>query len=132
MNDLIEIISEIFFDVLHNIGYFVKNNLMNIANVLNLLIPFLMFFVGQDVGIREGKISIAPEIIILVFCLILVFYLKAIANKTGKGLTIPIPKKRFTEVDDDGEVSIEHARLQELLLYVADLEDWLERKGINK
>ena len=36
----------------------------------------------------------------------------------------------FTEVDDYGEVSIPNNRIQELILYLADLEDWLERKGL--
>ena len=56
--------------------------------------------------------------------------LRSYANKIGKGTTIPVPDKRFTEVDDYGEVSIPNNRIQELILYLADLEDWLERKGL--
>ena len=124
------IVLEIFTDVFHNIKYFIKNNLMNIANVIYLLIPFLVYFIGQEVALKEGKLCISPEILIPIFLLILVFFLKSLANKIGKGITIPIPKKRFTQVDDDGEVSIENRRIQELLLYTADLEDWMERKGM--
>ena len=75
-------------------------------------------------------LSVGGEIFIpLIFC-ILIFFIKSYANKIGKGTTIPIPNKRFTEEDDDGEVSIENRRIQELILYTADLEDWLERKWL--
>ena len=124
------ILIDITLDVIRNILYFVKQNLINFANILDFTIPFLMFFIGQNVALREGKILISPEIIIPLFAFILIFYLKSIADKIGKGITIPIPNKRFTEVDDDGEVSVENARLQEMLLYMADLEDWLNRKGL--
>ena len=30
---------------------------------------------------------------------------------------------------DDDEVDVEYDRVNDLLLYVADLEDWLEREG---
>lgn len=125
-----KIIVEITKDVIRNIAYFFKQNLMNIANTIDFVVPYLMFFIGQNVALREGKISISPELIIPLFVFILIFYVKSIANKIGKGITIPIPNERFTEVDDDGEVSIKHERIQELLLYTADLEDWLERKGL--
>lgn len=132
MKRLIEVTAEIFFDVLSNIRYFIKNNLVNIADTVELIIPFMMFFIGQDVSLREGKLSITWELILPVLFFVLVFYLKSIANKIGKGITIPVPQKRFTQVDDDGEVSIENKRIQELILYLADLEDWFERKGYYK
>ena len=125
-----KILIDITRDVLNNIAYFVKNNLMNIASFLTNISPYVALFIGQNAALKTGKIHVGPEIAILIFLSIVTFYLKSIANKIGKGITIPIPVKRFTEVDDDGEVSIEHARIQELLLYVADLEDWLERKGL--
>ena len=58
------------------------------------------------------------------------YYFKLYANKIGKGETPPVPAKRFTSDDGDGEVSVEHSRLQEMLLFVNDYEKWLERKGL--
>lgn len=43
----------------------------------------------------------------------------------------PIPAKRFTSESRDGEVSIEKNRLQEMILYVSEVEDWLESSGFD-
>lgn len=128
----LKIIVEIILDVLHNISYFIESNLLNIANTINFVIPYAMFYFGQDVATKEGKVIIHPMILIPLFTFIITFFIKSIANKLGKGITVPVPDKRFTEVDEDGEVSVENNRLQELLLYVADVEDWIERKGLSK
>lgn len=130
MKNIIKIVVDITHDVLANIAYFVKSHLTNIASFINLLSPYVMLFVGQSTAIEAGKIHIGLELIIPLLFAIVTFYLKSIANKIGKGVDVPLPDRRFTQVDDDGEVSIENSRLQELLLYTADLEDWLERKGL--
>jgi hypothetical protein len=124
MSTLLNIIREVTLDALRNIAYFIKNNLINLANVLNFILPFGMYFIGQ-----HNK-TIGWEICIPLVCALVIYYIRSTANKLGKGITIPVPDERFTEVDDDGEVSIKHDRVQELLLYTADLEDWLERKGL--
>lgn len=43
----------------------------------------------------------------------------------------PVPVKRFTSESRDGEVSIEKNRLQEMILYVSEVEDWLESSGFD-
>lgn len=123
---LLRIIVEITVDILRNVAYFVKNNLTSFAYVLNLALPYTMYFIGRNVG----DSSIGAEVCVPLVFIIVIYYLKSTANKLGKGISIPVPTKRFTQVDNDGEVSIEHKRVQELLLYTADLEDWLERKGL--
>lgn len=122
MKKFFKILYEITVDAFATFILFIENNLLNFANVLNLLLPFVMYFIAG------GNLSWKLIIPVIVFTLI--YYARNIANKVGKGITVPIPEKRFTEVDDEGEVSVEHKRLQEMLLYVADLEDWLERKGL--
>ena len=49
------------------------------------------------------------------------------ANPNGDPLDGNRPRINY---DDYGEVSIPNNRIQELILYLADLEDWLERKGL--
>lgn len=126
----IRFIGEITFDAFNNIIYFIQNNLILFANILNMILPYLMYFLGQALVVERNEVAVGGEIFIPTLFIIMIYYLKSSANKLGKGITIPIPDKRFTEVDDDGEVSVEHKRIQELLLYVADLEDWMERKGL--
>lgn len=132
MKRLCEIIAEVTTDALCSFTYFVKNNLITFANILNLIVPYVMYFAGQCAASNEIKTIGGKngEILIPLMFYILIYYLRSAANKIGKGVTIPVPDKRFTEVDEDGEVSIEHKRIQELILYVADLEDWMERKGM--
>ena len=130
MKKFLRIILEIIAEAIKGISLFIANNLRNFANMLVLIAPYLMFFVGQAVYKERGYISVGGELFIPILFLIVVYIIRSFANKIGKGITIPVPSKRFTEVDDDGEVNIRQDRIQELILYVADLEDWLERKGL--
>ena len=124
------ILIEVTIDAIRCFLYCIKNNLVNFANILNFTLPYIMYFIGRYIVINKGNISIGAEVCIPLIFIVVIYYLRSSANKIGKGTTIPIPSKRFTKVDSDGEVSIEHKRIQELLLYTADLEDWLERKGL--
>ena len=130
MKTFFSIIGAIIVDIILAIDYFIKNNLRNFAWILNFILPYLMYIVGQNVCAERGYLDIGGELLIPIAFCIITYILRSYANKIGKGTTIPVPDKRFTEVDDDGEVSIQNNRIQELILYLADLEDWLERKGL--
>lgn len=122
--------AEIIIDTFDNIKYFIDSNLMMFANILNLILPYIMYIIGQYVAYDRGYIGIGGEILIPLAFVVITYFMKSAANKMGKGITIPVPGKRFTEADEYGEVTIEYHRVQELILYMADLEDWLERKGM--
>lgn len=125
----IEITKNIFF----NIITILKNNLINIVWILTILLPYLMYYLGQYVYEDRGRFAIGGEALIPLLVYLLLYYIKEFANKIGKGTTIPTPTKRFTEEHDDGEITIENSRIQELILYLNDLENWMERKGyLNK
>lgn len=127
------ILWEITKDFFWAAGCFVKNNMLAFASVLNMLLPYLMYFIGQRVCFNAGNIGIGAEVFIPLGFAIVIYYVRSIANKIGKGITVPVPRKRFTNVDvESGEVSVDQNRVQELLLYVADVEDWLVRKGLLK
>lgn len=132
MRNLCSILAEITIEAFCSFTYFIKSNLIVFANIISWIVPYLMYFAGQYAAAGEIKSIIGPygEIFIPVASMVLIYYLKATANKIGKGVTIPVPDKRFTEVGEDGEVSVEQKRIQELILYMADLEDWMERKGM--
>ena len=130
MNRAWDIIKEIIVESLNTTIYFLTSNMRHFANILNFCCPYLMYFIGQYVQIGNFKFVYGLELIIPIVISMLTYFLHSAANKTGKGNACPVPAKRFTEVSDEGEVSIENDRLQELLLYMADLEDWMERKNI--
>ena len=130
MKRFFSIMGAIIIDAVRAIDYFITNNLRNFAWILNFILPYVMYIIGQNVRAARGYFGIGGELLIpIIFCVI-TYVLRSYANKIGKGITIPVPEKRFTEVDDYGEVSIPNNRIQELILYLADLEDWLERKGL--
>ena len=130
MKRFFSIMSAIIVDAVQAVDYFITNNLRNFARILNFILPYLMYIIGQNVYSIRGHFNVGGELLIpIIFCAI-TYVLRSYANKIGKGTTIPVPEKRFTEVDDYGKVSITNNRIQELILYLADLEDWLERKGL--
>lgn len=130
MKRFIRITLEIIIDVVQAVAYFVTHNLRNFAWLLNLILPYVMYIIGQRAYMERGQFAIGGELFIPIVVCVIIYYLRSYANKIGKGHTIPVPDRRFTQVDDYGEVSVENKRVQELILYLADLEDWLERKGL--
>ena len=130
MKRFLKVIVGVTLDDIANILMFIENNLKNFANILNMVLPYLMYFVGQEVFKSRGNFGVGGEIFIPLVFGIIIYYIRSFANKIGKGITIPVPDERFTEVDEDGEVNVRNSRLQEMILYLADLEDWLERKGL--
>ena len=130
MNKAWNIVKEITIDILHAMTYFIVSNMRNFANILNVSCPYLMYFIGQYVATGNCEFVFSYYLFIPILIVLITYYLHSAANKTGKGNACPVPTKRFTSVSEDGEVSIEQSRLQELLLYMADLEDWMERKNI--
>ena len=42
---------------------------------------------------------------------------------------IPVPSERFTTVDKDGMVSVDKNRIQEMIVYVCEVEDYLSDMG---
>ena len=126
---LMNIIIEITKDVFRNVIYIVENNLRNFATLLDVLLPYAMYFFGQYTYMQRNQVTVGSELLLPIIVCIVIYYIRSYANKIGKGTSIPIPDKRFTQVDD-GEVYINNDRIHELLLYTADLEDYLERKGL--
>lgn len=121
-----QLIKEILSDISVATRYFIKRNLGGFANTLEVILPYLMFWIGL-----HAYSFLDWALIIPVVMLFYIYCLRAAADKLGTGNKIPpIPAKRFTRVDEDGEVSIEYDRIQEVLLYLGDLEDWLERKNM--
>lgn len=129
MGRFIRVTSEILADAARSFLYFVTHNLRTAAGLMNLVLPYAMYFIGRGTCVGRSHDVIGYEILIPVVVIAISYFIRSYANKIGKGYTIPVPERRFTEVDG-GEVSVENRRIQELLLYLADLEDWMERQGL--
>ena len=131
MRKFFRITMEIASDAIYGALYFVENQLYNFSNIIYFLLPYVMLFTGEYTYKFRNKYAVGGEVFLPLFALFIIWLLRSYANRLGKGVDIPVPEKRFTSVNDDGEVSVSRDRINELLLYTADLEDWLERKGIS-
>lgn len=128
MKNALRMVADVTVSLIAEVKYFLT---LNMAIVIEILYPFGILFLGQYLALQRGRITIGGEIIVPIVVLVITYYVKEISNRCNKGTTVPTPHKRFTEVDyDSGEVNVRQERLQELILYLADLEDWLERKGL--
>lgn len=118
------IVVELFCMILDVIG----RNLRNLALLLQIGLPYLMWYLGAYLYEERGEFAVGGELFVPLVVFLVIYFVGSFANHIGKGERIPVPEKRFTEVDD-GEVSIPVSRQDEMLFYLADLEDYLERKG---
>lgn len=125
-NNPIYIILEITIDIIKEAKYWFDSNIRNLPTLLNIILPYLMYFLGVKIKTRHlYLVLLIPAIVYLIS-----YYSKSYANKINKGSAIPVPAKRFTQEDEFGEVTINQDRISELILYMADLEDFLSRKGL--
>lgn len=131
MKRFLYVSKSILMDFKYEVIYFIKSNLRYFSQALDLIVPYIMYYLGMWSFNSRGTYTFGGEVFIPIVIMFASYFCKSFANKTGKGSTIPIPAKRFTIYDEEsGEVSIEKKRLQEMLLYMADLEDWLNKKGM--
>lgn len=125
-----QLLKTIIVETISAVIVWLHNNLRNIANVLGVVCPYVTGYVVLSVYRARGHFAVGGEWFIPLIFWLVTYLLRAIVNKTGKGTSIPRPKKRFTEVTEDGEVSVPMDRSEEMILYLCDLEDWMERKGL--
>jgi|LSQX01.3.fsa_nt_gb hypothetical protein len=85
-------------------------------------------FLAAAVGIWQKSFSIKYTIIYVCIATILLNLIYYMQTLYGKKFNVPRPKTRFTEIENDGYISIPSARLYELVVYMAELENWLEEQ----
>lgn len=119
-------LKETFADGLVKFILFVESNLRNLALFLEALLPFVVYSLTV---LGHNFYVILAAVFIYWFA---IWFIKSYANKIGKGITVPTPSRRFTEEDEFNEITIDSSRIKELIIYMADLEDWLYKKGLTK
>lgn len=120
---------EVAEEAVHSVVYFVRHNIRHLSTIIELGTPYVMYLLGQNLALERGKFAVGSELLIPVLLWIVASLIEKVANKLNRGPRIPKPVTRFTEVDEDGVVSVEQDRVEEMLIYMADLEDYMERKG---
>lgn len=118
---LINMLGTIGYEMIMDFFRMLKNGIPIFSTILKASIPYMMYYFGKYESDKMYWLFLP----MIVWFVTIVF--DRLAEKTGNGKNIPVPIKRFTEEDSDGEVSIEQSRLQEMILYVNDVENYLEK-----
>ena len=105
--------------------YYIKNNMYFVSMAIKTITPFALIYLAT-----KGEYSMYILILIQALIEVVCYLVKSISNYIGKGESVPVPKEKFTETHEDGEVSVSRSRMQEMILYLADVEEYLERKGL--
>ena len=101
--------------------------MMNIGKYILKTLRFITYYVLILLIILFGfhwYFLLIPVVVYLITSILMVYL-----NTKNKGDRIPIPTERFTQDMGDGEITIENSRLQELILYVFDIEQYLLHNG---
>ena len=111
-------------DLLFNLLVFIEKWL---PKLIDFTIPFLGLLLGVVMYEERGYFAIGGEWLLLVVLEFISSLLKRYVkqNRIYNELDLPIPAKRFTKDVGGGEYQVDTDRLQEMILYVADVEDWL-------
>lgn len=106
----------------YSVKYGIVKELNHIAAIMQLVCSVLLARSGFD-------------IIELIFAYLLLGLVTLLMKEIGYKLNsvtdrgIPIPDRRFVKIDNHGFISIDEEDVQEAMLYLCDVEDYLKSKG---
>lgn len=128
---ILKVIKKSFRRRIKQIKVFIGNNLYYMSIMIDAILPYLMLIIGEYVYKQRSTYVIGGELLVPVFVTIISTLIRDYADESNKGKSIPLPRdgKRYTYVDKDDNVSIVQSNYKELLIYVSEVEDYLERIG---
>lgn len=122
---LLQMLYTLLFPAWQVVAYCLRllmKNLSNVAMVIQIIFP--VWLVCQNVEPLKAFIySVA-----IVFILAYIRQLYTNVQKHG-GKTIPIPKQRFTVLDEDGYIVVKNDNAGEAIQYLYELEEYLSNRG---
>ena len=123
---------EVIVEMLEQVLFFIEDNLLNMSKLMNFANPYLTGWLAIMLYKKRGEFRIGIEILVPVVILFVSSFIRKVANKCNKGDDIPLAGKLFTEDVGDGEITIKEEEIQEIILYLNDVENYLIRKGYYK
>lgn len=128
---ILKVIKKSFRRRIKQIKVFIGNNLYYMPIMIDAILPYLMLIIGEYVYKQRSAYVIGGELLVPVFVTIISTLIRDYADESNKGKNIPLPRdgKRYTYVDKDDNVSIVQSNYKELIIYVSEVEDYLERIG---
>lgn len=126
-NENIVVVCDVMKESVNSVKYFIKYNIGGIGGVLELIIPYICVLCDRNGMLSNWFLFIVVPLVLLYSVYVMKKVNMVFHNRTVDN--IPLPYKRFTFEDNEGTVMVDEKRLQELLLYVNELENELERLG---
>ena len=117
-------------EIIYDMFYYLEKTICLWSTAVNLACPYCMWYVTVELYNARGEFKVGGEIFIPVLFIFISNVLRNLTVRRNLGNAIPVPRKRFTKEEGSGEYSIEEDRIQEMILYVADVEEYLSRKGM--
>lgn len=108
--------------------YALKSSLRHMAGLIIVITPFLMYFIGSYVYKERGYFAVGGEALVPFILLFVAWTFDIAASRNGKH-GFPVPMRRFTEETFPGEITVKQQDVQEMILYVYEVENYLERLG---
>lgn len=119
-------ISELYYQI----KYFISINLKYLLKLIDISIPYIYAYISILLyRERNNNIIIGYEVLFPIIAYIILLVLNNFLNKINRGNDIPIPRERFTILNDNGNVSIDNSSVNDIILYLYDLEEYLKSKG---
>lgn len=118
-------ISELY----HQFKYFISINIKYLIKLIDISIPYIYAYISILLYRERNSIIIGYEVLIPIIAYIILSILNNFLNKINKGYDIPLPRERFTTLNDNGNVSVDNSSINDIILYLYDLEEYLKSKG---
>lgn len=118
-------ISELYYQF----KYFISINIKYLIKLIDISIPYIYAYISILLYKDRNSFIIGYEVLIPIIAYIILSVLNSFLNKINRGYDIPIPRERFTILNDNGNVSVDNSSINDIILYLYDLEEYLKSKG---
>ena len=118
-------ISELY----HQFKYFISINIKYLIKLIDISIPYIYAYISILLYRERNNLIIGYEVLIPIIAYIILSVLNSFLNKINKGYDIPLPRERFTTLNDNGNISVDNSSINDIILYLYDLEEYLKSKG---
>ena len=119
-------------ELYHQFKYFISINLKYLIKLIDISIPYIYAYISILLYRERNNLIIGYEVLIPIIAYIILSILNNFLNKINRGYDIPIPRERFTTLNDNGNVSVDNSSVNDIILYLYDLEEYLKSKGYTE
>lgn len=116
-------------ELYHQFKYFISINIKYLIKLIDISIPYIYAYISILLYKERNNLIIGYEVLIPIIAYIILSVLNNFLNKINKGYDIPLPRERFTTLNDNGNVSVDNSSINDIILYLYDLEEYLKSKG---